>query len=108
MHRWCAAVLHKRPVLAYFKEIAHAARLAEPKRVAAEINLLHEGAIAVARMTRTAQLARQARRMAARLLTGNVQSATPAPITPADRGEDTGQRVQTSWISPPVGQRRQK
>ena len=63
-----AAALHKRLTLAYFEELAHAARFAEPKRIAAEINLLHEGAIAVAQMTRTAEPARQAKRMAAQLL----------------------------------------
>jgi AcrR family transcriptional regulator len=49
-----AAALHKRLTLAYFEELAHAARLAEPKRIAVEINLLYEGATAVAQMTRTA------------------------------------------------------
>ncbi|TCL71317.1 TetR/AcrR family transcriptional regulator [Rhizobium sp. BK251] len=63
-----AAAMHKRLVLAYFEELAHAARLAEPKRVAAEINLLHEGAMAVAQVTRIAEPARQAKRMAAHLL----------------------------------------
>ncbi len=53
-----AAALHKRLTLAYFEELAHAARFAEPKRIAAEINVLHEGATAVAQMTRTAEPAR--------------------------------------------------
>ena len=64
-----AAVLHKRLTLAYFEELAHAARFAEPKRIAAETNLLHEGAIAVAQMTRSVEPARQAKRMATRLFT---------------------------------------
>lgn len=38
-----AALIHKRLVLAYFEELAHAARFAEPTRIAAEINLMHEG-----------------------------------------------------------------
>lgn len=63
-----AAVLHKRLALAYFEELAHAARFAEPKRIAAEMNLLHEGAIAVAQMTRNVEPARQAKRMARQLL----------------------------------------
>jgi AcrR family transcriptional regulator len=42
------AVLHKRLMVAYFEELARAAGLHNPKRVAEEINLLHEGAIAVA------------------------------------------------------------
>jgi AcrR family transcriptional regulator len=69
-----AAVLHKRLTLAYFEELAHAARFAEPKRIAAEMNLLHEGAIAVAQMTRSVEPARQAKRMATRLLAAEVQS----------------------------------
>src|SRR5918997_193867 len=46
-----AAALHKRLTLAYFEELAYAARFAEPKRIAGEINLLHEGATAIAQMT---------------------------------------------------------
>lgn len=63
-----AAFIHKRLALAYFEELAHAARLAEPKTIAAELNLLHEGALAVAQMTRTSEPVRQAKRMASRLL----------------------------------------
>lgn len=63
-----AAALHKRLVLAYFEELAHGAGLREPKRIAAEINLLHEGATAVAQVTRDPAVADHARRMAARLL----------------------------------------
>jgi AcrR family transcriptional regulator len=80
-----AAALHKRLTLAYFEELAHAARLAEPKRIAAEINLLHEGATAVAQMTRTAEPARQARRMAAQLLAAEERS----PLATSARREDT-------------------
>ena len=75
-----AASLHKRLVLAYFEELAHAARFAEPKRIAAEINLLHEGATAVAQMTRTVEPARQAKRMAAQLLATEGHSAEPSPV----------------------------
>lgn len=63
-----AAVMHKRLVLAYFEELAHAARLAEPTRIAAEIHLLHEGAMAVAQMARTAEPARHAKHIASQLL----------------------------------------
>jgi AcrR family transcriptional regulator len=63
-----AAALHKRLVLAYFEELAHAARFAEPHRVAAEMNLLHEGATAVAQITRDAEAAARAKRIAARLI----------------------------------------
>ncbi len=72
-----AAVLHKRLVLAYFEELAHAARVAEPKRIAAEINLLHEGAIAVAQITRITEPAWQARSMAAQLHSAERQSPKP-------------------------------
>lgn len=67
-----AAALHKRLVLAYFEELAHAAGLRDAKRIAAEMNLLHEGATAVAQVTRDATAVQQARRMAARLLATEV------------------------------------
>lgn len=69
-----AALMHKRLVLAYFEELAHAARLAEPKRIAAEINLMHEGAVAVAQMTRTAEPVRLSKRMAGQLLAAEERS----------------------------------
>ncbi len=91
-----AAVLHKRLVLAYFEELAHAARVAEPKRIAAEINLLHEGATAIAQMTRTAEPARQAKRMAARLLAVEGYDTEQSPRAPAARRQDTSRRAQVS------------
>jgi AcrR family transcriptional regulator len=91
-----AAVMHKRLVLAYFEELAHAARFAEPKRIAAEINLLHEGAIAVAQMTRTAEPARQAKRMAAQLLAAEGYAAEQSPLTSSARREGTSHRAQAS------------
>ncbi len=75
-----AAEMHKRLVLAYFEELAHAARFAQPKRIAAEINLLHEGAFAVAQITRIAEPARQAKRMAGKLLAAEDHSRL-APLT---------------------------
>lgn len=84
-----AALMHKRLVLAYFEELAHAARFAEPKRIATEINLLHEGAMAVAQMSRIAEPARQAKRMADQLLAAEERS-------PSVRGEDAGRRTQAS------------
>jgi AcrR family transcriptional regulator len=69
-----AALMHKRLVLAYFEELAHAARFAEPRRIATEINLLHEGAMAVAQMTRIAEPVRQAKRMAGHLLAAEERS----------------------------------
>ena len=88
-----AAALHKRLTLAYFEELAHAARFAEPKRVAAEINVLHEGATAVAQMTRTAEPARQAKRMAAQLLAAEGQVIEPSSPTSSTRREDARQRA---------------
>ena len=82
-----AAALHKRLTLAYFEELAHAARFAEPKRIAAEINLLHEGAVAVAQITRVAEPVRQAKRMAHQLLVAAER------LTPPTRGGDGGNRM---------------
>lgn len=62
------AAMHKRLVLAYFEELARAAGFAEPKRIADEVNLLHEGAIAVAHVTGDAGAAHRAKAAAARLL----------------------------------------
>ena len=69
-----AALMHKRLVLAYFEELAHAARFAEPKRISDTINLLHEGATAIAQMTRTGEPVRQSKRMAVSLLAQEVRS----------------------------------
>jgi AcrR family transcriptional regulator len=91
-----AAALHKRLTLAYFEELAHAARFAEPKRIAAEINVLHEGATAVAQMTRTAEPARQARRMATQLLAAEGQVIEPSSPASSTRREDARQRAQAS------------
>jgi AcrR family transcriptional regulator len=91
-----AAALHKRLTLAYFEELAHAARFAEPKRIAAEINVLHEGATAVAQMTRTAEPARQARRMAAQLLAAEGQVIEPSSPVSSARREDARRRAQAS------------
>jgi AcrR family transcriptional regulator len=91
-----AAALHKRLTLAYFEELAHAARFAEPKRIAAEINVLHEGATAVAQMTRTAEPARQAKRMAAQLLAAEGQVVEPSSPVSSTRREDARQRAQAS------------
>lgn len=71
------AAAHKRLVIAYFEELTHAGGFAEPKRRAQEINLLHEGAIAVAHTTRSAAPARLARSVAAQLLDAASAGATP-------------------------------
>lgn len=62
------AVLHKRLMIAYFEELARAAELSDPRRVAAEINLLHEGATAVAHITGDSTTASKAKAVAARLI----------------------------------------
>jgi hypothetical protein len=83
-----AAVMHKRLVIAYFEELAYAARFAEPRRIAVEINLLHEGAMAGAQMTRIVEPARRAKLIAAQLLAAEKRVA----LAPSARREDAGQR----------------
>jgi AcrR family transcriptional regulator len=61
-------VLHKRLMIAYFEELARAAGFDEPARVGEEINLLHEGATAVAQVSGDPETARRAKAMAARLI----------------------------------------
>ena len=63
-----AAILHKRLMVAYFEELARSAGLADPKQIGEEINLLHEGAIAVAHITGDASVALKARGAATKLL----------------------------------------
>ncbi|MCV9960303.1 TetR family transcriptional regulator [Pararhizobium sp. BT-229] len=89
-----AAVMHKRLALAYFEELAHAARLVDPKRIAAEIHLLHEGVMAVAQITRTAEPARQAKRMAIQMLA--LEKHTPLSKTVAREEDPAGQPAQAS------------
>jgi AcrR family transcriptional regulator len=60
--------MHKRLVVAYFEELAHAAGFAAPGDVAQEINLLHEGATAVAHVTGEVAPAVAAKSLAARFL----------------------------------------
>ena len=62
-------MLHKRLVIAYFEELARAANLDDPAWVAEEINLLHEGATAVAQINGDPATARKAKAIAARLIT---------------------------------------
>jgi AcrR family transcriptional regulator len=57
-------VLHKRLMVAYFEELARAAQLNDPVRIAEEVNLLHEGAIAVAHVTGDIRTARKAKFLA--------------------------------------------
>ena len=62
------AATHKRLTIAYFEELARAAQLEDPQRIAEEINLLHEGAIAVAQITGDSSQARKAKAVAAKLI----------------------------------------
>ncbi len=55
------ARMHKKLVLAYFEELARAAEHPEPERLAIELNLLQEGAVAVAQITGDPTIARHAR-----------------------------------------------
>ncbi len=62
------AILHKRLVIAYFEELAHAAGFTDAKNVAREINLLHEGAVAAAQVLGHEGVAAHAKQTARRLL----------------------------------------
>jgi AcrR family transcriptional regulator len=68
-------VLHKRLMIAYFEELTRAAGFDEPARIGEEINLLHEGATAVAQVSGDPSTARRAKAMAARLIDAADQSA---------------------------------
>ena len=61
-------VLHKRLMIAYFEELARAAGLSDPAGLAAQINLLHEGATTVAQINGDPAMARLAKSMAAQLI----------------------------------------
>ncbi|MBV1881254.1 MAG: TetR/AcrR family transcriptional regulator [Pseudomonadales bacterium] len=61
-------ILHKRLIIAYFEELIRAAGLANPEQLAEEINLLHEGAIALAQVTRDASVAQKAKAVARKIL----------------------------------------
>ena len=75
------AALHKRLVLAYFEELAYREGFSSPKRVAEEINLLHEGATAVAQITRDSSAAIEAKSAAERLLAGYERAAEAQTAT---------------------------
>jgi len=61
-------VLHKRLMIAYFEELARAAGLSEPARIAAQINILHEGATAVVQINGDPAMARLAKAIATQLV----------------------------------------
>lgn len=62
------AALHKRLMVVYFEQLAEAAKVPDPKAVAEEINLLHEGAVAVAHMSGMCDAALKAKALGAKLL----------------------------------------
>ena len=62
------AATHKRLVQAYFEELARAANLKNPKELAEEINLLHEGATAVAHISGNHGAAKRAKQTAKKLI----------------------------------------
>jgi len=62
------ARLHKRLMIAYFEELAHEEGLANARKVAEEIHLLHEGATAIAHTMGDPSVAREAGKTARRLL----------------------------------------
>lgn len=62
------AQMHKRLVVAYLEELARAAGIGEPTRIAEWVNLLHEGATSIAHVTGRAQAASEARSIAATLI----------------------------------------
>jgi AcrR family transcriptional regulator len=61
---------HKRLVLAYFEELARAAGLQNPEAVAAQVNLLHEGAVAVMHINQDKSAAARAKAVAGLLVGG--------------------------------------
>lgn len=68
-------VMHQRLLTAYFEELARAAQLAEPKRVAEQVNLLHEGATSMAHVSGDPGVARRAKAIAAQLI---YEAGTPS------------------------------
>lgn len=62
------AVSHKRQVRTYLEELARDAGAGEPGELATAINILHEGAIAVAHVTGQKQAAHQAKDVARRII----------------------------------------
>ena len=62
------AAHHKQLLIDYFEDLAEQAGLAEPKTLAEEINLLQEGAIAVAHINGDAAAAARAKAVAAQLI----------------------------------------
>ena len=62
---------HKQLVISYFGQLASEANLKSPSDVAEKINLLHEGAIAIAQVTRDYKIAIKAKEIATTLINSN-------------------------------------
>jgi AcrR family transcriptional regulator len=77
--------LHKRLFLAYIEELVRAARLPDPKRLARQIVMLHEGAVAFAQVMGREQVVDDARK-AAKLLIGPAPPAETAKPPLAAKG----------------------
>ncbi len=73
------AVIHKRLTIAYFEELARQEGFRSAKAVAEAINLLHEGAISVAQITRDSGAACEAKVMAERILAASEKSPEETP-----------------------------
>lgn len=65
------ALLHKRLMVAYFEELTRAAHLENPQQLAEEINLLHEGATAIAHINGDPDIACKAKAAARKLITNS-------------------------------------
>lgn len=72
--------LHKRLTLAYFEELARAAKLPDPKSIAKQIMLLHEGAIAYAQVLGCQGVVEMARRTAELLIEKSLPTAAPGRV----------------------------
>jgi AcrR family transcriptional regulator len=60
--------LHKRLTLAYFEELVRAARMTNPRGIARQLVMLHEGAVAFAQVLGPEGVAAEARKAADRLI----------------------------------------
>ena len=75
------AKLHKRLYLAYFEELVRAARVVDPKAVARQLAMLHEGAVAFAQVLGSAGVVADARAAAERLISAPaVELNRSAPV----------------------------
>lgn len=74
--------MHKRLYLAFFEELTRAAKIPDPKTVARQLVMLHEGAVAFAQVLGSKGVAETARTAAQAIIDRAVHAAT-APGSPA-------------------------